>query len=85
MAELTEPRSVALDATGGVYIADSKPAVIKQFGPGGGFIRSFGREGGGPGEFRIAFLATAPRVLVVHDAESSRTSVFDTTGAFLRS
>lgn len=83
--ELVDPQSVALDAAGGVYVADRKPAIIKQFGPDGGFIRSFGREGSGPGEFQVAFIATAPGAFVLHDPQSSRTSVFDTAGSFLRS
>ena len=83
--ELVDPQSVALDAAGGVYVADRKPAIIKQFGPDGGYIRSFGREGSGPGEFQVAFVATAPGAFVLHDPQSSRTSVFDTAGTFLRS
>lgn len=83
--ELVDPQSVALDAAGGVYVADRKPAIIKQFGPAGGYIRSFGREGSGPGEFRVAFMATAPGALVLHDPQSSRTSVFDSAGTFVRS
>ncbi len=83
--ELVDPQSVALDAAGGIYVADQKPAVIKQFGPDGGYIRSFGREGGGPGEFQVAFIAAAPGALALHDPRSSRTSVFDFAGNFLRS
>ena len=83
--ELVDPQSVALDAAGGVYVADRKPAIIKQFGPDGGYIRSFGREGSGPGEFQVAFIATAPGAFVLHDPQSSRTSVFDSAGTFLRS
>ena len=83
--ELVDPQSVALDAAGGIYVADQKPAVIKQFGPDGGYIRSFGREGGGPGEFKVAFIAAAPGVLALHDPSASRTSVFDSSGVFIRS
>ena len=83
--ELVDPQSITLDAAGGLYVVDQKPAVIKQFNPGGAYVRSFGREGGGPGEFEAASIATAPGVLVVHDPSSSRTSVFDSTGTFLRS
>lgn len=84
-AELIEPQDLALDPSGGVYISDQKPAVIKQFDANGKYVRSFGRDGSGPGEFRVAFLAAAPGHLVVHDPRSSRTSVFDSAGVFLRS
>ncbi len=84
-AELIDPQDLALDPSGGVYISDQKPAVIKQFDASGRFARSIGRDGSGPGEFRVAFLAAAPGHLVVHDPRSSRTSVFDSAGGFLRS
>ena len=83
--ELVDPQSVAIDARGGIYVADQKPSVIKQFGPDGQYLRSFGREGGGPGEFQMAFIAAAPGALALHDPRSSRTSVFDSAGKFLRS
>jgi hypothetical protein len=84
-AELIEPQDLTLDPSGGVYISDQKPAVIKQFDATGRFVRTIGRDGSGPGEFRVAFLAAAPGHLVVHDPRSSRTSVFDSAGIFLRS
>ncbi len=83
--ELVDPRSVAVDVTGGIYVADTKPAVIRQYDPAGAFVRDIGGEGGGPGEFKSAEVATAPGVLVVHDPGSARTSVFDSAGHYLRS
>lgn len=82
--ELVDPQSVALDPAGGIYVVDQKPAVVKQFSPTGQYVRSFGREGRGPGEFQVGFVATGPGVFVLHDPQSSRTSVFDSAGAFLR-
>jgi hypothetical protein len=58
------------------------PAVIKQFGSTGAYVRSIGRDGSGPGEFKAALVATAPGLLVVHDPASARTSVFDSAGGF---
>lgn len=84
-AELVNPRSVALEPAGGIYVSDQRPAVIKQFGPTGNYVRSFGREGGGPGEFQVAFVAAGFGAVVVHDPRAARTSVFDSTGTFVRS
>ena len=84
-SELGEPRSIAVDDWGRVYVVDAKPAVIKLFGSDGRFIRTIGREGEGPGEFRVGFIAVRGEHLVLHDPRIGRTSVFDTTGTFVRS
>jgi hypothetical protein len=82
--EFIDPQSFAVDERGWVYVADTKPAVIKVFDDSGRYVRSFGREGSGPGEFRAAFLAVRDGMLVVHDPRESRTSLFDTAGTFIR-
>ena len=84
-AELVDPMGVALSPSGVLYVADQKPGVIKQFDATGRYLRSFGREGGGPGEFQVAFIAAAPGALVVQDPQTARTSVFDSAGNFVRS
>jgi hypothetical protein len=83
--ELIEPGTIGVDAQGRVYIADRKPPVVKVFDSTGALVRVIGREGSGPGEFRVAFIAVRNDVLVVHDPQQSRTSVFDTAGTYLRS
>jgi hypothetical protein len=42
------------DATGNVYLLDSQLNQVKVFSPSGEFLRTIGREGEGPGEFRNA-------------------------------
>jgi hypothetical protein len=84
-AEIGQPNSVAVDEEGRVYVVDSKPAVIKVFAPDGSLVRSIGREGEGPGEFRVGFIAVRGKHVVVQDPELSRISLWDTAGTFLRS
>lgn len=83
--ELGQPQSIAVDGEGRIYVVDSKPAVIKVFSPEGQLIRTIGREGEGPGEFRIGFIAVQGDRLVLHDPRIGRTSVYDTSGTFLKS
>ncbi len=45
---------VALDAQGNLYALDSQLSANSVFDPDGNFLRTIGREGEGPGEFRRA-------------------------------
>ena len=46
-SELGEPRDLAVDGQGRIYVVDGKPAAIKVFSPDGHFIRTIGRDGEG--------------------------------------
>ncbi len=83
--QLVEPGTMGVDGAGHVYVVDRKPMMVKVFDSAGGFVRAIGREGAGPGEFRMAFIAVRGSNLVVHDPMNARTSVFDTSGTYLRS
>ena len=84
-SELGNPQSIAVDGEGRVYVVDRKPATIKVFTADGKLVRSFGREGEGPGEFRIGFIAVRDGHVVLQDPQVARTSVWDTSGTFVRS
>lgn len=84
-SELVNPQSLALDAWSRVYVVDQKPMGIKVYGADGRFIRTIGREGEGPGEFRSGFIAVHNGYVVIHDPNVARTTVWDTTGTYLRS
>lgn len=84
-SEIINPQSLALDAEGRIWVVDQKPARIKVFGRDGRLVRLVGREGAGPGEFRVGFIAPAGGFMVVHDPRVARTNVFDTAGGFIRS
>ncbi len=83
--QLVEPGSMGVDGAGRVYVVDRKPMMVKVFDSTGAFVRSIGREGAGPGEFRVGFIAVRGANLVVQDPMNARTSVFDTSGTYLRS
>ena len=83
--QLNNPAEVVADSKGNIYILDQKPATIKAYAADGSFLRTIGREGSGPGEFRQWGMLTIARdTLVQHDPGQSRTSTFTTDGVFLR-
>jgi len=45
---------ITCDDEGNIYLLDSQLNVVMVFSPGGEYLRSIGREGEGPGEFRRA-------------------------------
>lgn len=83
--QLNNPGNIVADSKGNVYILDQKPATIKAYSADGAFLRTIGREGSGPGEFRQwGLLMIAHDTLVEHDPRQSRTSTFTTDGRFIR-
>ena len=78
---------VAFDAGGNVYVLDSQAFRVSVFDADGRFLRSIGRQGGGPGEFTypsgIALLPDGN--LVVNDGGRASLQIFDPRGAFVRS
>lgn len=68
---------VAVDAKGNTYLLDTQMNEVMVFSPGGEYLRSIGREGEGPGEFRrgrslcltgsgdVAVLQTMPGKIVL--------------------
>lgn len=78
---------VTLDALGRIYVLDWQPNEVRVFDRTGRHVRTLGREGGGPGEFKNPIrLAWGPdHNLWVLDEGNARYSVFDTAGNFLDS
>ena len=77
--------SLAVDGDGRIYVADRQARAIRVFAPQGECVRTFGRSGEGPGEFRwlegIAW--QPPGYLWAIDAIQSRLTVFDSLGTVL--
>ena len=48
--QFAEPRGLAVDGRGNLYVADTKNSRIQVFDPTGRFLRAFGHKGGGNGE-----------------------------------
>jgi sugar lactone lactonase YvrE len=92
---LTEPTAVITDpANGDVYVAESHMDVgdpnlvgrISVFDQSGKFLRTFGKAGMGPGEFRTphALAFDSKGNLVVADRHNHRVQLLTKTGQFLR-
>jgi len=79
------PRSLAIDSQGNVYISDFDANHIKVFGPDGKFRRTIGRQGQGPGDLSgPANIEIAGERIVVWEAMNRRFSILDMKGALIR-
>lgn len=77
-------RSVLADADGNVYVADNLASEVRVFDAGGAHLRSFGRSGGGPGEFgNLYSLAWVGSDLAVMDPGNIRIGRFTRDGGWV--
>jgi DNA-binding beta-propeller fold protein YncE len=76
---------VAVDGQGRVYVADHGNHRVQVFSSEGQFLATWGREGGGPGEFRLPQGIAVDRRgnVYVSDGGNSRVQTFDSDGQFL--
>jgi hypothetical protein len=75
---------VAVDDQGAVYVLESQDRQIRVYGEDGSRIRTFGRAGAGPGEFRNArLIGFRHDTLAVGDAGLGRVTLFARTGEVL--
>jgi len=79
-------RAIEIDDKENIYVADTKGNHIREFDKNGGFLRTIGREGQGPGEFqRITNIQiTSENELMVHDRYTFRLTFFSLDGDYLR-
>jgi hypothetical protein len=72
---------------GTIVVGDAKAHEVRFFDANGRFLRSFGRNGSGPGEF--LYFSTLERysgdTLMVIDYEGGRSNIFDPEGRYVRS
>ena len=79
--------ALAFDASGNLYVLDAQAARVVVFGPDGGFVRTFGRKGSGPGEMSfpsdLAVLGDGSAAVV--DRSGERMTLFSPEGKYERS
>jgi hypothetical protein len=82
-----ESGTARVDSRGRYYVFREFGQQIKVFSPAGEYLRTIGREGGGPGEFRgISIVYPAPGdSLHVVDLLNVRWNVFSPEGEYVRS
>ena len=78
--------SIAVDDSGNIYTLDPKEVKIRVFNTKGKLLRTFGRMGQGPGEFRGpgGIKVMPDGVLVVYDVLSLRVTYLALNGKFLK-
>jgi uncharacterized protein (TIGR03663 family) len=83
--QFSHPRSLAVDPSGFVYVADSGNHRIQKFDLEGNYLLSWGGQGNAPGQFQEPWgLAVDEQGRVyVTDTWNHRIQVFDGNGAFL--
>lgn len=79
--------AVVFDGDENLYVLDRQNARISVFDSAGRYVRTFGRHGGGPGEFgRPLGMAVLPAgQVVVSDVTRSTFGIFGRDGSFQRS
>ncbi|MFC1529788.1 NHL repeat-containing protein [Gemmatimonadota bacterium] len=82
-----EPKDIVADDAGNIYVLDSKNHRVQVFNKDLDYVRSFGRQGQGPGEFQrvdCIDLDDSGNVYV-GDPGNGRIEVFDPEGLYLKS
>ncbi|NIN73220.1 MAG: hypothetical protein GTO46_15110 [Gemmatimonadetes bacterium] len=79
-------RSLAVAADGSIYAFDSHAMELRKYGPDGTYLGTFGREGGGPGEYKrpdggLAVLSDGR--VVLRDPGNTRLTVYSGDGEYL--
>jgi uncharacterized protein (TIGR03663 family) len=83
--QFNEPRGLAVDASGNVYVVDSKNNRIQKLAPDGKPLLAWGQEGKEPGQFKDPCgIAVGPDGSVyVADTWNHRIQKFDANGRFM--
>ncbi len=83
---LLNPLSLDIDANGNVYVCDQKANDIKIFNENGGYVRTIGGQGQGPGEFHWpAKICISANRLFIWEYMNRRLSILSLNGEFIKS
>ena len=85
--QFSAPWSVAVDASGSVYVLDFTAGRVQKFTADGDYLTQWGTVGGNPGEFSYPeAIATDPvtEAVYVADTWNHRVQKFTSTGGFLQ-
>ena len=77
--------SLAVDASGMLYLFDQLDPAILAYNTDGTFSHRIGRNGDGPGEFRVGTFTIVGDTIAVQDAGNSRMALFRADGTPLGS
>ncbi|MGH7447206.1 MAG: 6-bladed beta-propeller, partial [Longimicrobiales bacterium] len=75
---------IAPDAEGGVYVFDGQAPALRYYDASGSYVRTLGRDGSGPGEYRDVALGLAVRSdgrIVMRDPRNNRLNVYEPDGS----
>jgi DNA-binding beta-propeller fold protein YncE/tetratricopeptide (TPR) repeat protein len=83
--QMKDPRGIALDGTGNIWVADTGNDRLQKFNPEGSPLQVIGRAGSGEGELSSPTgVAVTPKGnVVVADTGNRRVQVFSPKGVFL--
>jgi DNA-binding beta-propeller fold protein YncE len=84
-----EPNDVAFGPAGEIYVTQGHgkgESRVLKFDADGNFIKTWGGEGAGPGQFNVphSIVADAKGLLYIADRSNQRIQVFDADGTYLR-
>lgn len=77
---------LAVDGRGNIYAIDSREAAVRVFDRDGGYVRTIGRQGQGPGEtqYPVFIQITAQGELAVYDYSAAHMLFYSLDGVHLR-
>ena len=83
--QLNEPRGLAADSRGNLYVADTKNSRIQVFDPNGQFLRAIGVPGSGDGQLKepCGVAVDADGTVIVADTWNHRVARFKADGSWL--